>query len=203
MNSREDKRSERTRIVDDRGHCSLCEGTHYGTGPYTCPFQCDRCRVNTDQCFEEGCPRNARYKSETEEIDRRKSAASPPTSAKQQFDEFIRPEDATTPLERLRFFCSIAMSGQDWLDAEPFFDALEKQLAKAYETIGQFAGELGAAYEIDKARSARALTNEQSRALEAVRLALNNRSDENAKFAALKMVWTAFLPSRPVDMDKV
>lgn len=28
------------------------------------------------------------------------------------------------PLERLRFYCSLAMSGQDWLDVEPFFDAL-------------------------------------------------------------------------------
>lgn len=26
------------------------------------------------------------------------------------------------PLERLRFFCSLAMDGQDWLDAEQFFD---------------------------------------------------------------------------------
>lgn len=31
-----------------------------------------------------------------------------------------------TPLERLRFFCSLSMSGQDWLDVEQFFDALEK-----------------------------------------------------------------------------
>lgn len=30
-----------------------------------------------------------------------------------------------TPLERLRFFCSLAMNGQDWLDVEPFFDELK------------------------------------------------------------------------------
>jgi hypothetical protein len=30
-----------------------------------------------------------------------------------------------SPLERLRYFCSHAMNGQDWLDAGPFFDALE------------------------------------------------------------------------------
>jgi hypothetical protein len=30
-----------------------------------------------------------------------------------------------SPLERLRFFCSLAMNGQDWLDSEQFFDALE------------------------------------------------------------------------------
>lgn len=28
------------------------------------------------------------------------------------------------PLERLRFFCSLAMNGQDWLDVEQFFDAV-------------------------------------------------------------------------------
>jgi hypothetical protein len=27
------------------------------------------------------------------------------------------------PMERLRFFCSLAMNGQDWLDVEPFIDA--------------------------------------------------------------------------------
>lgn len=33
-------------------------------------------------------------------------------------------------IERLRFYCSIAMSGQDWIDVEPFFDAVtaERQL---------------------------------------------------------------------------
>jgi len=33
-------------------------------------------------------------------------------------------EEEPSPLERLRFFCSLAMNGQDWLDVEPFFDAL-------------------------------------------------------------------------------
>jgi hypothetical protein len=31
------------------------------------------------------------------------------------------------PVERLRFFCSLAMKGQDWLDVEPFFDAIKQQ----------------------------------------------------------------------------
>lgn len=29
------------------------------------------------------------------------------------------------PLERLRFFCSLAMDSQDWFDVEPFFDAVQ------------------------------------------------------------------------------
>ena len=32
--------------------------------------------------------------------------------------------DESDPIERLRFFCSIAMNGQDWIDVEPLFDAL-------------------------------------------------------------------------------
>lgn len=37
--------------------------------------------------------------------------------------------DEKSPLERLRFFCSLAMSGDDWLDVESFFIDVEKQLA--------------------------------------------------------------------------
>ncbi len=35
-----------------------------------------------------------------------------------------------TPLERLRFYCSLAMNGQDWLDSEVFFDDLLKDKSK-------------------------------------------------------------------------
>lgn len=35
------------------------------------------------------------------------------------------------PVERLRFFCSLAMNGQDWLDVEQFFDALRRQQGEA------------------------------------------------------------------------
>jgi hypothetical protein len=31
-------------------------------------------------------------------------------------------------LERLRFFCSLSMPEQDWLDVETFFDDVEKEL---------------------------------------------------------------------------
>ena len=31
-------------------------------------------------------------------------------------------------LERLWFFCAQAMCGQDWLDVEPFFDDVEKDI---------------------------------------------------------------------------
>jgi hypothetical protein len=54
-------------------------------------------------------------------------------TAKQQFDEHMGTEDCT-PLERLRFFCSLAMNGQDWLDVEPFFDALTPSSTAANST---------------------------------------------------------------------
>lgn len=37
-------------------------------------------------------------------------------------------KEEQSPLERLRFFCSLAMSGDDWLDAEMFFDSLALQV---------------------------------------------------------------------------
>ena len=54
-----------------------------------------------------------------------KRALSAPTeTAKQQYDRFVDPTEESSPIERLRFFCSLAMKGQDWLDVEPFIDAL-------------------------------------------------------------------------------
>lgn len=50
--------------------------------------------------------------------------AVPALTAKQRYDEFMEPGEEPSPIERLRFFCSLAMSGQDWLDVEPFFDDL-------------------------------------------------------------------------------
>jgi hypothetical protein len=46
--------------------------------------------------------------------------------AKARFEEHGGPE-IIDPVERLRFFCSLAMTGQDWIDVEPFFDALKTQ----------------------------------------------------------------------------
>lgn len=49
--------------------------------------------------------------------------------AKEKFYEFGGDEEKD-PVERLRFFCSLAMNGQDWLDVEPFFDAIKQQDAE-------------------------------------------------------------------------
>jgi hypothetical protein len=46
-------------------------------------------------------------------------------SALQRYAKFTKDDDSLSPLEQLRFFCSLAMSGQDWLDVERFFNVLE------------------------------------------------------------------------------
>lgn len=46
-------------------------------------------------------------------------------NAKRRYDEIMKDDtEKPDPIEDLRFYCSIAMSGQDWLDVEPFFDVL-------------------------------------------------------------------------------
>jgi hypothetical protein len=64
-----------------------------------------------------------------------KSAAPTPEraekSAKQQYDASGCAEEEPDPIERLRFFCSLAMNGQDWIDVEPFFDAITPERADA------------------------------------------------------------------------
>lgn len=56
-------------------------------------------------------------------IDEVRGVDAEPVPALLRFNE-LRGDDYESPLERLRFFCSLAMSGQDWLDVEPFLDAL-------------------------------------------------------------------------------
>lgn len=58
-------------------------------------------------------------------------------SALSEFNEHW--EDGDDPIERLRFFCSCAMSGQDWLDVEPFFDALTATCFSAADMADQGA----------------------------------------------------------------
>ena len=45
-------------------------------------------------------------------------------TALERFNELKVAQDESDPVEQLRAFCSLAMTGQDWLDVEPFFDAV-------------------------------------------------------------------------------
>jgi len=51
------------------------------------------------------------------------------TPALERFTELGGGEEAD-PVERLRFFCSLALSGQDWLDVEPFIDDVAAAVGK-------------------------------------------------------------------------
>src|SRR5690606_7914957 len=57
-------------------------------------------------------------------------------NAKKRFESAMKGCKETDPIERLRFYCSLAMSGQDWLDAEPFFDALVADRRRGGEPVG-------------------------------------------------------------------
>jgi hypothetical protein len=44
-----------------------------------------------------------------------------------RYEKYMQTEDEMDAIERLRFFLSLSLSGQDWLDVEPFIDALKAQ----------------------------------------------------------------------------
>ena len=52
----------------------------------------------------------------------------PALTAKEQYDSLGVDLDEFDPVERLRAFCSFAMDGPDWLDVEPFFDAVAEKI---------------------------------------------------------------------------
>lgn len=66
----------------------------------------------------------------------------PQPAAETALQKFVRlnvADEVRSPLEQLRSFCSFAMSGQDWIDCEPFFDAIVEaaQPAAAEVSDGQ------------------------------------------------------------------
>lgn len=91
----------------------------------------------------------------------RQDAQRTPLTAKQRYDKAMEGCNEPDAIERLRFFCSLAMTGQDWIDVEPFFDAI-KQVpltnAKVFELAQPFcdeenlvANEIGFARAIERA----------------------------------------------------
>ena len=54
-------------------------------------------------------------------------------SAKQRYDELMPNDDALPPIEKLRLFCALSMGGEDFLDVEPFFDALDSEATAAQQ----------------------------------------------------------------------
>ena len=67
-------------------------------------------------------------------------------SAKESYDKACIDGEDKDPIERLRFYCSLAMTGQDWLDAEPFFDALKSAPRELSDDEVVIPRELAASY---------------------------------------------------------
>lgn len=59
------------------------------------------------------------------------------TAAQKRYDEFMGVGDEPDVIERLRFFCSLAMRDQDWLDVEKFFIAVISERAALRARIEQ------------------------------------------------------------------
>jgi hypothetical protein len=113
-------------------------------------------------------------------------------SALQRYAKFTKDDDSLSPLEQLRFFCSLAMSGQDWLDVERFFDALEgEQSAEAAQgmvMLDRAYNLLDAASKIMMMAAPEEVASEESN---------NPLSQYCARFAAFKNDYKAMLSARP------
>ena len=63
-------------------------------------------------------------------------------TALERYNTFTEGETMDDPIERLRFFLSLALIGQDWLDVEPFIDDVSNQLASRDAEIAELKAEL-------------------------------------------------------------
>ncbi|MFY8038888.1 MAG: hypothetical protein ACOVN4_04385 [Bosea sp. (in: a-proteobacteria)] len=88
------------------------------------------------ECGEENCRDCQSWRPAWAAIAALKAALEQPQQhpARQRFDDTGGREEPD-PVERLRFFCSLAMNKQDWLDVEAFFDDVlaERQKNAALE----------------------------------------------------------------------
>jgi hypothetical protein len=88
--------------------------------------------ASDDDCGEEKCRDCAPVRVMREALAALNAALAEPVAEQHPekgpaltvYNEIAATDDPGSPLERLRFFCSLAMRPQDWLDVAPFFDAL-------------------------------------------------------------------------------
>lgn len=76
------------------------------------------------------------YWSEAEDVAEEyadEALAQPAESARQRYDRLTSDDKPESAIEALRFFLSLSLDGQDWLDVEPFLDAVAQQPAAGVE----------------------------------------------------------------------
>ena len=93
-------------------------------------FLTDRNRL--DLTCDEAAAELRRQHAEIKRLKQAEPVQAEPVSALTRYNEIAADSDTYTghALERLRIFCSLAMTEEDWLDVEPFFDDAEQELAK-------------------------------------------------------------------------
>lgn len=104
--------------------CPFCgDDEAYFEGEYPAPDTSEWGAVHCADCCAIG-PYAPTQAEAIADWNRRAQPEPAAPTALQRFNE-CDGDTETDPLERLRFFCSLAMRGQDWLDVEPFFDAVK------------------------------------------------------------------------------
>lgn len=51
------------------------------------------------------------------------------------YEMYMADDEEGNPVERLRFFLSLALKGQDWIDVEKFIDDVSNHIAKAEQRV--------------------------------------------------------------------
>jgi hypothetical protein len=101
-----------------------------------------------------------------------------------EFNELMG-DTKESPIERLRFFCSLAMSSQDWLDVEPFLDALTPLVAAPQAAVD--------AAELDLPTVHVVIKNGKSQCIATL--------EENAKYHAGQIKGSTIVPCRLVPIS--
>jgi hypothetical protein len=104
------------------------EETNAGIAAAEAQAACYTGEPRLDECFKADIM-NAFFAGSAFQKERTAKQIAAPGTAKQRYTELRVEDEESDPVERLRAFCSLAMNGQDWVDVEPFFDAVISKLA--------------------------------------------------------------------------
>ena len=76
-----------------------------------------------------------KVKALTTQVAAQKEINSPP--AIDAYEMYMADDEESNPVERLRFFLSLALKDQDWIDVEKFIDDVSNHIAKAEQRVAK------------------------------------------------------------------